>query len=307
MMKMNREAFLQLPAAGVAKLVRAAGPQVCVFPINGTRRWFALEHTLDPADDAFEKYLDISIRKHVELCSLIFDHGIDTLLTPVFGSELLTRGNEYARKVGINGLVRTAGDPAFLEFFKNYKVRVRFYGDYRKHLASTSFAHALESLDKVTELTKNNTSFNLFFGVFADDATQTLAELSIRHFQKEGNIPSRRQLVEQYYGEYIEPASLFIGFDKFSVFDYPMLNVGNEDLYFSISPSPYMTEKQLRLILYDHTFERKNAEPDYASLSQSELQNLREYYRLHQDEALGVGEIKEGLWTPSFIADKDKP
>jgi len=38
------DSFLNLPKPEIAKLVRESGNQVCVFPINGTRRWFALEH-----------------------------------------------------------------------------------------------------------------------------------------------------------------------------------------------------------------------------------------------------------------------
>ena len=38
------ERFLKLPPEQVASLVNAAGQKVCVFPVNGTRRWFMLEH-----------------------------------------------------------------------------------------------------------------------------------------------------------------------------------------------------------------------------------------------------------------------
>lgn len=303
MKPIEQQTFLTLATSEVAALVRAQGPQVCVFPINGTRRWFMLEHAeklKQAGNQFFEIYLSTAIQRHVELCGLMFDHGIDTLLTPVFGSELLTRGDEYTKKVGIDGLVSTANFPAFLDLFEKYQVRVQFYGDYQKYLADTPFAYALDALKEVTELTKNNTRFRMFFGVFADDSVETVAELSIRHFQKNGNIPSRRELVEHYYGDYIEPASMFIGFDKFNVFDYPLLNTGSEDLYFSVSPSPYMTMQQLRSILYDHLFERKIDEPDYTSLSSTSMDELRNYYRTHQDIALGTGIIKQGLWTPKL-------
>src|SRR5574341_2181152 len=36
--------FLQLPVDEVEQRARASGPEVCVFPINGTRRWFMLEY-----------------------------------------------------------------------------------------------------------------------------------------------------------------------------------------------------------------------------------------------------------------------
>ena len=122
------EQFLRLPTREVAALVRASGQKVCVFPVNGTRRWFMLEHgaQMRSGDDFFEAYMQASIQNHVGLCSILFDHGIDTLLAPVFGRELMQRGDEYTQRVGIDGLVRTATDPAYRKFFESYGVRVRF-------------------------------------------------------------------------------------------------------------------------------------------------------------------------------------
>ena len=69
------ETFLELPTADVAKLVRAAGTKVCVFPINGTRRWFMLEHGRDIQDDPVKAYLNITTRSHIEIYKLCFTHG----------------------------------------------------------------------------------------------------------------------------------------------------------------------------------------------------------------------------------------
>ena len=41
---MDLATFQSLPTEKIAQLVRANGQKVCVFPINGTRRWFMLEH-----------------------------------------------------------------------------------------------------------------------------------------------------------------------------------------------------------------------------------------------------------------------
>ena len=62
--------FLNLPKPEIAKLVRESGNQVCVFPINGTRRWFALEHGHKSFDNPVEAYMDISGRAHIELYRL---------------------------------------------------------------------------------------------------------------------------------------------------------------------------------------------------------------------------------------------
>lgn len=292
------EHFLDLPTEEVAALVRAAGQKVCVFPVNGTRRWFMLEHADSIRDDFFEAYMNTSIRNHVELCAMLFDHGIDIILAPVFGRELMRRGDEYTLRVGIDGLVRTATDRHYRKFFEEYNVRVHFYGDYREILTGTPYEYALRAMDEVAEATKDNTGVCLFFGVFADDVTETVASLAVEHYLAEGSVPDKQTLIRKYYGQDMPPVSLFIGFDKLSVFDMPLLATGEEDLYFSLSPSPYMTQRQLRAILYDHLYIRPTPEPDYQSLDGEELNWLREYYRKNKDYAFGIGKLKSGLWIP---------
>lgn len=295
------EQFLELPTNEVATLVKATGHKVCAFPVNGTRRWFILEHTDEIGDDFFEAYMNASIKNHVELCSMLFDHGIETILAPVFGHELMRRGDEYTQRVGIDGLVRTATDQNYRQFYEQYDVKVRFYGDYRDVLTGTAYEYALKSIYEVTELTKDHSRFRLFFGVFADEVTETIARLSIEHYLAYSAVPDKETLIRRYYGEDVPPMSLFIGFDKFSVFDVPLLSTGAEDLYFSVSPSPYMTERQLRAILYDHIYVRRMAEPDYTALPEEELNWLRSYYRSSKDYAFGVGRLKFKLWIPEPV------
>jgi tuberculosinol/isotuberculosinol synthase len=297
------ERFLELPANEVAALVKATGQKVVVFPVNGTRRWFMLEHADKIGDDFFQAYMDASIENHVHLCSMLFDHGIHTILAPVFGRELMRRGDEYTKRVGMDGLTRTATDTNYREFFEKYKVRVRFYGDYRDVLKGTEHEAVLGFLYEVMESTKNNTSFNLFFGVFADEVTETISRLSVEHYLAHGAVPDRNSLIRKYYGEDLPPVSLFIGFDKFSAFDMPLLATGEEDLYFSVSPSPYMTESQLRAILYDHIYIRRTPEPDYPKMEREELDWLRDYYRANKDKAFGVGKLKFNLWFPEIGND----
>lgn len=292
------ESFLQLPTPEVAALVRATGQKVCVFPVNGTRRWFLLEHAEKIKGDFFEAYMNVSIKNHVELCAMLFDHGIDTILAPVFGRELMRRGDEYTQRVGIDGLVHTATDQSYRDFFEEYSVRVHFYGDYRDMLIGTPYEYALKSIYDVTEVTKQNTNVHLLFGVFADEVTETISRLSVEHYLAQGSIPDKQTLIRKYYGEDMPPVSMFIGFDKFSVFDMPLLATGEEDLYFSISPSPYMTQHQLRSILYDHIFVRPMPEPDYTKLPEDELKWLRDFYRNNKDYAFGVGKVKFNLWIP---------
>jgi tuberculosinol/isotuberculosinol synthase len=298
----SQDEFLSLPTEEVARLVRDSGSKVCVFPINGTRRWFMLEHGGQSFDDPIAAYMDIAMQRHVELYKLFFDHGVETLVTPVIGPEILATRDAYMQKIGGEGLARLATHPDLLSFYEEYGVRVRFYGDYHKHLAQTPYEFLIELFDGITEKTRKNDRFRLFFGAFADNLNSTarVAELTVGYFKEHSAVPDRKKLVEMYYGEYIDRANIFIGFDRLAVFDYPLLNWGEEDLYFMVAPSSYLTDRQLRAILYDHLYTRRTLEPDFSDLSPEEYANLKAFYRSHQDNILGTGRIRYGYWQPDI-------
>ncbi len=294
---MDIQLFQDLSKSQVAELVRSSGSMVCVFPINGTRRWFMLEHSVPEGADWATVYCDVSAERHIELYRMFFDHGVSTLLTPIFGPDLLDRGEEYAG-MAMEGLVLLAEDARFLEFYHQYDVRVRFYGDYRRFLAPTAYNYVSAIFDQVTARTASHSRHRLFFGVCAHDATETVGELAVQYHSEHGRLPDRRTLVEMYYGEYVDPVSLFIGFDRPSAFDMPLVATGSEDLYFTVCPSPYLSSGQLRAILHDHLYSRRTGEVDYTSLEAGEWHAMREFYRANADRTLGVG-IKEGqIWYP---------
>jgi adenosine tuberculosinyltransferase len=294
---MDLQTFQDLPLAEVAQLVRSAGPKICVFPINGTRRWFLLEHPLPEWSDYAATYRDVNARRHIELYHLFFDHGVDTLLTPIFGPDLLKRSEVDAR-VATDGLALLATHPDFLTFYRTYQVRVRFYGDYRSFFASTPHAYLSDLFDEATAKTLSHGRHRLFFGVCAHDAAETIARLAVQYYAEQGRPPDKRALVELYYGEYVEPTDLFIGFDRFCVFDVPLVATGNEDLYFTASPSPYLSEHQLREILFDHLYSRRGGELDYAVMGPEDWRLMRDYYLLNRNKTLGVGLKRGQIWYP---------
>jgi hypothetical protein len=191
-----------------------------------------------------------------------------------------------------------AEDPRFLEFYREYDVRVRFYGDYRRFLAPTAYSYVSEVFGQVTVRTASHSRHRLFFGVCAHDAAETVGELAVQYHSEHGGLPKKRTLVEMYYGEYVDPVSLFIGFDKPSAFDMPLVATGSEDLYFTVCPSPYLSSSQLRAILYDHLYSRRTGEVDYASLEAGEWHAMREFYRANADRTLGVGTKEGRIWYP---------
>jgi tuberculosinol/isotuberculosinol synthase len=295
---MKLETFQQLPTAEVARLVREAGPKTCVFPINGTRRWFLLEHPETAQEDFFETYMRVTWERQIELYKLFFDHGVDTLLTPVVGPDILARDGGYQQLIE-PGLLWFTQDRALLEFYAEYQVQARVYGDSRRWLADTPYAHTLDAFDELATRTADHRRFRLFFGVCAHDPTETVAEIGIRFYQAHGRAPSRAEIVEAYYGEPVDPVDFFIGFDRLSAFDMPLIATGTEDLYFTIAPSPYLDQEMLRAILYDHLYARRVSE-QYQALHAETWRTMGKFYALNRTHILGLGRqhASQSFWYP---------
>ncbi len=297
-MDIDPQTFVNLPVEEVARFVESRGPLVGVFPINGTRRWYLLKVLAGQVDAQNDSYLHVMEQQHIAMYRLFFDHGVHTLLTPIFGVDLLERGEEYIH-MAVEGISRLVTEQHFLDFYDAHQVRVRFYGDYRRSLANTPYAFLIEQFDEIAERTRLHDRNRLFFGIFANDPTEQIAELGIRYYREHQCPPDRRTLVSMYYGEYVEPVNFFIGFDRLSAFDMPLLATGNEDLYFTVSPSLDLTARQLRQILYDHLFTRRVPEPEYEALSPDDLTWMQDFYAANHERTLGLGILKSGIWYPA--------
>jgi tuberculosinol/isotuberculosinol synthase len=293
----DRQSFEDLSAPEAASLVQTFAPLVVVFPINGTRRWFSIQQAVNPERFAGTSYYQAMELQHIQIYRLFFEHGVHTLLTPIFGADLMERGEDYIRRT-TEGMVRLVTEPHFLDFYTAFQVRVRFYGDYRKHFTGTPYAHLIDLFDGITQRTRDNNRHRLFFGLFANDATETIAEFGVRYYMQHQQLPDRRTLVSLYYGEYLEPVSFFLGFDKLSAFDMPLLATGNEDLYFTASPSLDLTARQLRQILHDHLYTRRSPEADYESLAPAEKTWMQAFYNANHEHTLGLGALNAGVWYP---------
>ena len=297
---LEREKFLNLPTEEIANIIRAGGSRVCVFPFNGTRRWFLLEHGRENHADPVQAYIDLTSKGYIKVYEMLFDYGLDTIVAPVFGGEILNRGEEYMEQIG-TGMKLLAEHPYFLEFYEKYDVRVHFYGDYRKELSKTPYAYIADIFDDLAKKTAKNKRCRLFYGVFGSDATETIAELSVEYHQKTNRIPTRRELIELYYGEHIEKADIFIGFEKFNVFDYPLLGWGEESLYFTVAPSLYMNGNLLRNILYDYLYLRPVQDPDYFTMPKKDFEDMNSFYEANREVVFGIGEMRGGIWYPKSI------
>jgi len=70
------------------------------------------------------------------------------------------------------------------------------------------------------------------------------------------------------------------------------------DLYFTVSPSPYLDERGLRAILYDHLYTRRVDESGYSRLEADEWAWMKAFYRANRGRTIGIGIQKGGVWYP---------
>jgi hypothetical protein len=268
------------------------------WPFNGTRRWYLSQRLHNP--DATGDYLGITGRRQAELHSMIFAHGVRYLIVPLFGTQLLERGEDYVR-YALSGLTILRDDAAYQQLYAE-GVRVRFYGDYRQKLVDRDYSDVLEACEDLSNSTSTGDGPLLLFGLFADDPHPTLARLSVEFNSAHGRPPNREELIRAYYGADVPGLSLYLGFAQHTLFDVPLLPTGLEDLYTTLNPSPDLTMTQLREILYDHLVTRRFPEMDYGNLSAEGQAALAAYSERWTGVTLGLGRIDplSRVWVPSL-------
>ena len=125
-----------------------------------------------------------------------------------------------------------------------------------------------------------------------------VAQISINHFQLNQTKPTKKEIIEAYYGEYLSPVDFFIGFDRLSAFDMPLIATGQEDLYFMVAPSLYIDQHLIRTILFDHLFNRAVTEQYMPNESQEDF--MEQFYELNRHSVIGLGKRSQdgSFWYP---------
>lgn len=299
---MDWQTFEQLPAGDVAQLVRAAGSTVCTFAVDGTRRWYLLERPEAAAIRSLHDFLQTTWRRQLEIYRLLFEHGLETVLVPLTVPRLLERDKHYLQLLE-PGFLWLCQDEEMVSFYDTYDVRVRVYGDAARFFATTPYPHLLAQFEAITKRTAAHQRYRLFFGIYSYDPMTAVSEIGVRFYREHGRLPEKREIVEQYYGEYVPPVALYIGSDRPRVFDFPVNATGQEDLYFMVQPSLCLDERTLRAILYDHLFMRP-VSADYMTADKRE--GMADFYRENLGGVLGIGRQHPGgaFWYPTQQTNK---
>lgn len=292
---MNKHQFRNLSTSEIAEIVRQNQLRVVVFVVNGSRRWFLLEHQDQSAD-----YIKVVMARLIELSKMIFDHGIETLVMPTVSPYILDKRGDVYTAMAIKSLDKLTYMDEYLAFYHQQGVRVRFYGDYLDYLEPDTAAYLDQRFKALTSETLTYEKHKLWWGVCAHDAFNTVAKNSVQFFEETGRVPSKEELIAMYYGEYVPPVDLYISSSKLRAFDMPLISTGRESLYYTVAPSPYMTEMQFRDILHDHLFQRTATNVDFKGKEADYWRSLKTFYEANQNNTIGVGarSQKWNIWYP---------
>ncbi|EFA79164.1 hypothetical protein PPL_07989 [Heterostelium album PN500] len=273
------EEFLNLSNIEISKLVSESGNKTMLYSQNAIRK--LLDHLL-----------------------MIFEHGISTVIYPMWFYTLEMRGPEYVPKfIGyLQGLKSLLLEPLLLQAYMKAGIRIIFYGEFRELLMRENDTKLIEVFERIMEITKNNTKKVVLFGTNIQDPSTLIIDKSINFFKKNNREPTKSELIKEYYGVEVEEVSFYFGFDRFSTDGRPILlcDKGNEDLYFSVSPHSFFTQKQLRKVLFDHLFCRSVANAKEYQLKVIDVEIMKTFYTMNTGNTMGVGEVQPygQYWCP---------
>lgn len=258
------------------EVARVVVPRVstAVVYLNGTRRWFLSRHK------NWAEYPKVTGKAQRKLSQLFYDHGIQTLIQPLLGYDLLGRGDVYIEMAVGQGLVELTTSN-YLAWFHQHEIRVTFYGNWIEVLSKRGSSDVVRVLQRIIRETAHYTKYKLLFGLFADEGLDKITVLA-------KTVDTGEALLCQYYGQLIQPVDLIIGSGQPATWDLPLLDINKASLYFLQAPTFCLNRHILRHILYDHLYQRVNDDSLYEDLSPQAWQDFK---------VLGIGQQTNKGWV----------
>ncbi len=290
--------WLALSQTEIATWVRTHHLAV-MFSIDGSRRHYLLAQPADKRQISdFAVYVHHNALAYVRVYELLLAHGVETILTPTLYPPNFVRNERYLQQSVAMSQQFLCNSP-FLEFYQQWQVRARLYGDHAfapqaapVRTALTQLETALESLTPTGE---RQVLFGYNAGTFMDEIirhTSTLhAEL--------GRVPTQAEVRVACFPVGPEKINLLIGASwlRVGLILPPVLDGGATDIYNLNHLTLDLQESTLRHILYDHLFQRWAGPEDDAEYTPADLNELETYYASHRECLVGTGQlVGPGLW-----------
>ncbi len=298
------EDFLSLPTEAIVDLVQdKAKPQVGIFVPDGNQRLVLAETDLQEGSEEFFTQVAITqTTSGLDTLKVFFGHGLPILFAPLFSHSVLARGPGYHRLTALTTLnIMLAGDE-WLEFYSDWNVRVRIYGDLSV-LDRPDCEAVGQAIKRAQQLTRAHTAHTLFLGIGDEPwVGRDAAKATARFYQTHHREASVDELIEFLYGQPVPPADFFIMSSKLGGLGaLPALLCGGDTrVYYLPTPGVIgLTKRSYRAILYDLLYMHDSAAGECRyPLSSDEREQLRAWYTAHADTVIGLGKRIGSVWVP---------
>jgi hypothetical protein len=277
------EEFLASPL----ELVRMVAPATMLLGTGGTRRRAVLQGFSLQS----EEYARWTRRQMMACLEMIFDHGIQHLITTMFVSshnDEITPG--YREKIVGWTEWAVIGDEA-LATYNQLGWRARLIGvESWPELAATAV--------KLVEVTAKNRGPTIWYSVASRPQLtwKRMLEVAV-----ERGITERTELIAALYGEPIPPATLYLGAGKPQVEDsqIPLLLVGKLECYWRQHLGYDLDQKTLRSVLYDYAYIRPTWQADKTGRAEQVIEHAQAW---GNPAVIGMGQRLGPFWYPAPIA-----
>ena len=306
-MDLTREQFLSLGAAEVARIVSSVGrPRVGAYASDGNRRVFKLFRGYTFSVEQDWSSLLASITTPVRL-EMFFAHGIQTMIVPIFAHGNLERLHDAITQYVKPALDEVITGPRWLDFYRRYQIRVRFYGDVML-LQQRGYDGLVEAIDHLQWATAEHTRHLLLFGIACSNVFELprLVGMGADFAAAHGRKPTRAELIDAYYGVPVDDVEFFMRATAVRDSDLqPLLVSGpRTQLYFPVAPDFIgLTPTVLKTILYDLIYCRDvtlgRRQYTLQDLTDSEASELRAFYVRNRERVLGIGRRIGSFWVPA--------
>jgi undecaprenyl diphosphate synthase len=263
---------------------------------------------MNPSSSDFEKKLFVKLNDLIiDKVKIIFDHGLNTLFMPGVTHGNFKRTDQYVDTVTKIGLKYIFNDESWLNFYKEYDIKVKIYGDIN-FVSKMGYDYVIKWIETVEEKTKFNSTYKLYHGLACSNSYENfrILDMAIDFYKKHNRNPTKEEIIKQYYGEHINDIDFFIRPTVFRDSDIqpPLISGRKTQLYFPISPIVNFSIEMYREILYDMLFSRvitmSKKEWKLEDLNEKQLEFIKTYYSENQSSILGIGERVGNLWLPKY-------
>ncbi|KAK5577320.1 hypothetical protein RB653_002261 [Dictyostelium firmibasis] len=301
------ENFNQLADNEISEIVkkRLLGVNTIVYAFDGSI--FSNQNSTDGNNEIVSDS-NISFEKLLNDMVMMCKHGIKTICYPMWNSSIDEfKRSSYNLKFlnSLKKFIELFDKESFVKLFKEVGIRINFYGDYKLLLKCGDGVESklLEKFEMIMKQTKENINHTILIGFNIEQPSETIINTIISYYNSnENREPTTQDLIEHYYGVFVDPVSLYLGSGRFSTDGRPILisDKGNEDLYYTICPHEFLSTTGFRKVLFDKLFCRSIANAKEYQLKIKDIKLMKEFYLKNCENVMGVGNVNSAgnYWYP---------